>query len=394
MDDKEKTKEQLIEEVGELRRRLDALGAVEEELRSREQEFKALVENFQDIIARIDRDMRFVYVNPQMEVLTGISAADFIGHTLDEVGFTELVCRELKENVRWVFTTRTVAVYEFSFTNRAHYHYQFHAQIIPEFAEDGRVVTVLCIMRDITERNIMQTEIARLDRLNLVGEMAAGIGHEVRNPMTTVRGFLQMLERKPACSQYREYFELMIRELDGANSIISEFLALAKDKSVHKQLSNLNSIIKKLLPMLEADGIMDNKYIETDLQDVPLLMVDQKEISQLILNLALNGLEAMSPGGNLNIRTFCEGGDVLLAIQDEGPGIEQAVMARLGTPFFTTKEKGTGLGLAVCYSIANRHNAAITIDTGRQGTTFFVRFKSAGAVKGEKPWEQSTILSG
>ncbi|MEW5899031.1 MAG: ATP-binding protein, partial [Bacillota bacterium] len=93
-----------------------------------------------------------------------------------------------------------------------------------------------------------------------------------------------------------------------------------------------------------------------------------------------NGLEAMPPGGTLTIKTFQEGEEVVLAVQDEGPGIEPDLLEKIGTPFFTTKDDGTGLGLAVCYSIAARHKAAITVETSPAGTTFFVRFKQNAAV--------------
>jgi signal transduction histidine kinase len=95
---------------------------------------------------------------------------------------------------------------------------------------------------------------------------------------------------------------------------------------------------------------------------------------QMILNLVRNGLEAMPPGGNLVVKTFTDGDEVIMAVQDQGKGIEPGVLEKIGTPFFTTKENGTGLGLAVCYSIAARHNARIEIETDPEGTTFFVRF--------------------
>lgn len=233
---------------------------------------------------------------------------------------------------------------------------------------------VLGIARDISERKELENELARLDRLNLVGEMAAGIGHEVRNPMTTVRGFLQMMARKAADIQQSEYLQLMIEELDRANSIITEFLSLAKNKAVNKHVCNLNEIITTLQPLLRADGLVNNKYVVVELAEIPDLLLDEKEIRQLILNLARNGLEAMLSGGTLTINTWREDNDVILAIHDEGCGIPVEIREKLGTPFFTTKEEGTGLGLAVCYSIVNRHNAVMQFTSNITGTTFFIRF--------------------
>jgi PAS domain S-box-containing protein len=230
------------------------------------------------------------------------------------------------------------------------------------------------IIRDITERKQFEKEMAHLDLLELVGQMAAGIGHEIRNPMTTVRGFLQMLAGKEDSSQYKEFYNLMISELDRANSIITEFLSLAKNKLVELKPYNLNHIVNALFPLITADSMVTDKYIETELGDIPDIALDEKEIRQLILNLVRNGLEAMSPGGKLMIKTFMDGDKVTLAIQDQGEEIKPDVLERLGTPFFSTKDSGTGLGLAVCFSIANRHNATIEVETSSYGTTFFVRF--------------------
>ncbi|OPX87310.1 MAG: Sporulation kinase E [Pelotomaculum sp. PtaB.Bin013] len=240
--------------------------------------------------------------------------------------------------------------------------------------KNGHYKTSIFI-RDITERKQLEKEMARLDRLNLVGEMAAGIGHEIRNPMTTVRGFLQMLEGKQDCSKYKKYFNLMISELDRTNTIITEFLSLAKNKTVELKPQNINHIIQALFPLIEADGMITDKNIEIETSEVPDIALNEKEIRQLILNLVRNGFEAMSPGGKLTIKTFRDGDEVVFAVQDQGGGIKTDILDKIGTPFLTTKDYGTGLGLAVCFSIASRHNATINFETSLCGTTFFVRFK-------------------
>jgi signal transduction histidine kinase len=231
------------------------------------------------------------------------------------------------------------------------------------------------VIGDISERKLVEREMARLERLNLIGEMAAGIAHEIRNPMTTVRGYLQSFQQKPEFSQFNSRFDLMIEELDRTNSIITEFLSLAKNKAIDRSPQNLNTIIETLLPLMESDALIHGKWILVELStDLPVLLLDAQEIRQLILNLVRNGLEAMPPGGQIRIATFTEDSQVILAIQDQGTGIPATVMEKLGTPFLTTKENGTGLGIAICYSIAGRHNAKIEVLTGESGTTFNVRF--------------------
>lgn len=244
------------------------------------------------------------------------------------------------------------------------------------FKEIDGSLLVMVLGFNIDDKKRLEKEMARLDRLNLVGEMAAGIGHEIRNPMTTVRGFLQMLGEKDECARYKDYFELMIEELDRANSIISEFLSMAKNKAVEFKKQDLNHTVGVILPLISADALVTDHNIEVELGDIPLLLLDEKEVRQLILNLVRNGLEAMSPGGTLVIKTFADDDEVVLAVADQGGGIGPEVLEKIGTPFLTTKENGTGLGLAVCYSIAARHKARITVDTGPAGTTFYVWFKT------------------
>jgi len=228
---------------------------------------------------------------------------------------------------------------------------------------------------DITEQKLLEHEMARLDRLNLIGEMAASIGHEIRNPMTSVRGFLQMFEDK--YSEDKEFLNLMIEELDRANAIITEFLSLAKNKMVELMPQDLNSVLKNMLPLIQVTATIQDKSVQLEMESLPDLLLDKKEIRQLILNLVNNGLESMSPGGTITIKTFTEGDNAGLSIQDQGQGIEPDVLDKLGTPFFTTKENGTGLGLAVCYGIAARHSAKINVDTSASGTKFIVRFPLA-----------------
>lgn len=212
--------------------------------------------------------------------------------------------------------------------------------------------------------------------MHLVGEMAAAIGHEVRNPLTTVRGYLQMFQRKNEYAGHCEQFKTMIEELDRANSIISEFLSLAKDKIVELKPYNLNDIISALLPLFQAEAFRTGNEITVDMGTIPEISLDEKEIRQLLLNLVRNGFEAMGYSGRLIIRTYADNDNVVLAVCDSGTGIPPEVLSKLGTPFVTTKEKGTGLGLPVCYRIAEQHGAQIDVETSPQGTTFSISFKN------------------
>jgi len=232
------------------------------------------------------------------------------------------------------------------------------------------------LSKEILECKRAEMEMAKLDRLNLIGEMAASISHEVRNPMTTVKGFLQLIRNKQEPREV-EYFDLMIEELDRANSILSEFLSISNTKSTMLELHNINDIVTSTLPLIQADAQNYDIVLTIELNNVPDLQLDIQEIRQLLLNLVRNGFEAMSKGGQLIIRTYISNREIALVVSDEGNGIEQCVMEKLGTPFFTTKEQGTGLGLAVCYGIVSRHNGRISIETGPEGSTFNVYFKAS-----------------
>ena len=222
----------------------------------------------------------------------------------------------------------------------------------------------------------MAKEMQRLEGLNILGQIAGGLGHEVRNPLTTIRGFLQMLSSKENYQEDIEYFKLMIDELDRANGIITEFLSLGKS-SENDNLSNanLNFILNSLQPLLIADAIKYDKNVILKLQDIPDLLVYEKEIRQLVYNLVRNALEAMQTGGKATIETYVQDSYIILAVKDEGNGIPSDIFKKLGTPFLTTKEEGTGLGLSICYNIAHKHNAKIEVESSLQGTIFYVKFK-------------------
>ncbi len=316
-------------------------------------------------ISTPDEDI-FYDVNAKFEEITGYSRHEIIGRSFsdlniwaDQSNWTEVIGmlndkRNIERAIRTKFGEIRTFLISQTIVNFNNEDYWLYASI------------------DITERKKMQREMARLDRLNLVGEMAASIGHEIRNPMTSVRGFLQMFEYK--YKEDREFLELMIEELDRANAIITEFLSLAKNKMVELLPKNINSIIKNIFPLVQASARIQDKTIEVKFEHAPDLLLDEKEIRQLLINLIHNGLESMSSGGILTISTFIEEDNLLLSIRDQGHGVNPEILDKLGTPFFTTKEQGTGLGLAVCYGIAERHKAKIDVETSSKGTTFLVRF--------------------
>lgn len=231
------------------------------------------------------------------------------------------------------------------------------------------------IFIDLTEKKRCETESSRLSSLDLVGQMAAAIAHEVRNPMATVHSFLQHYSKHIPAAQ-KKIYALMIDQLDQANSNISEYLALAMNNSSQLAYENLALIVDDLRQSIEAYALKARKHIiiEVDNAKENILMLDAREIKQLISNLVRNALEAISPNGVVKVRVYSEGSDVILSVEDNGCGIKQEILDKLGTPFLTTKSSGKGLGLSVCYRIAARHQAEITVHSSTEGTIFMVRF--------------------
>lgn len=237
---------------------------------------------------------------------------------------------------------------------------------------------ILGTMNDITEHKTVYKEMEKMDRLKLIAQMAAGISHEMRNPMTVIKGFLQMLEKKDDFSKYGRYFQIMLEEIDRCNSIITEFISVAKNRNSNMERKNINDILSSLHSLMLADAFKEGKDIILKKGTIPDLVLDEKEISQLILNLVRNGLEAMFSAGTMKVETYMEKEEVVLAVTDQGEGIKEELLDKIGTPFFTTRPDKIGLGLAICHSIAHRHNANIEVKVNPAGTTFYVKFKGKG----------------
>ncbi|OPX86155.1 MAG: Sporulation kinase E [Pelotomaculum sp. PtaB.Bin104] len=349
------------------------LKQVEKKLRLSEERFyKAFYNNpIPMVIVRQGNDQH-IEVNKSYERYFGFNREEIIGRTVLDMG---LFAESEKFKLYRKIVTEQGYVHNFGVIFKTKFNDSRNVLMSAEIIELNNEECRLITLNDITDLKKIENEIARLERMNLIGQMAAGIGHEIRNPMTTVRGFLQIYRKKDSFVEYKDSFDLMIDELDRANSIITEFLSLARNKPVDLKRQNINQILQKLFPLIQADAFDNDKFIELELTETVDLLLDEKEIIQLILNLVRNGLEAMTAGRTLTIRTFLEDNQVVLAVEDQGSGIKPEALDQIGTPFFTTKENGTGLGLSVCYSIVERHNATINIETGSSGTTVFVRFE-------------------
>ncbi len=352
----------------------------DKEVRDQKEWFRVTLASIGDAVITTDTSSVVTFMNPVAEEITGYTQEEAIGKPISYVFriFNEItlapaeipVDRVIKEGFIIGLANHTGLVTKSGETR------SIADSAAPIRSDGGDIIGVVMVFRDITDSKQMEEQMARLDKLNVVGQMAAGIAHEIRNPMTTVHGFLQLLKINSDFSKYEEYFDVMINELDRANSIISGFLSLAKERAIEVGEENLNQIIQSIAPLIQAEAIIDNKLVQLELAEIPDLKLSQNDIRQLILNLVRNALEASGPNKKIVLRTFLEDGHVVFAVEDEGEGIDPHVLEKLGTPFLSTKDNGTGLGLVVCYNVAEKHGASIKVDTGSEGTTFSVWFKA------------------
>lgn len=347
------------------------------ELILKDKDYRLLADNASDIIFRLKLrpNLVFEYISPSITKLTGYSPNDFyqnpnfmfsIIHQSDHP-LLKMSMKAITSEAGHLLTLRLITQ-----TNEIVWIEQ---KSTPLLDPNNICIGIEGIVRDISVRKTMEQDLSRLDRLNAVGQMAASVAHEIRNPMTTVRGYLQFFANKQEFSNYKSQFGLLIEELDRTNLIIKEYLSLSQHKIVDLKSCQLNTIIESLYPLVKADANATNKDISLDLNVIRALYLDDKEIRQLILNLVRNGLEAMTSGGIITISTYEQDGEVILSIKDQGKGIPLNILDNIGKPFLSTKENGTGLGLAICYRIADRHQARINVTSKAGGTTFFIHFK-------------------
>ncbi|TVY00351.1 PAS domain-containing sensor histidine kinase [Paenibacillus cremeus] len=222
------------------------------------------------------------------------------------------------------------------------------------------------VIRDVTEKKKTEEMLRRSDKLSALGQMAAGIAHEIRNPLTSLKGFVQLMKaQKP---DRPEYLDIMLTELDRINFIVSEFMKIAKPQPTDFSFKHVGTIAADIVSLMQSQAILHKTQITLNIKDeLPPILCDENHLKQVLLNVLKNAIEAMPQGGEIVIELSLEpGGQVKISITDQGPGIPEKYLSKLGDPFFTTKESGTGLGLMVCYQIIEAHKGTMHI-TSKQG---------------------------
>jgi len=243
------------------------------------------------------------------------------------------------------------------------------------------VEAVLSIGKDITEKNEQTDQLLqKSEKLVLLGQMAAGIAHEIRNPLTSIRGFVQLFKGD---QDQNVYYDIVLSELDRINGIVGEFLFLSKPTTTAMQKSDIKKLINDVVTLIQTQTIISNIQIGMEYEsNLPYVYVDENQLKQVFLNILKNATEAMPNGGTIELKVNKDKEKgVVIQFTDQGVGIPKERIPTLGEPFYTTKEKGTGLGLMTCYKIIENHHGQLLIESEvNKGTTVQIILPSSSEI--------------
>lgn len=346
-----------------------------EKLKANQANYRLITENMSDMI--------FVYKKTDGEVLfASPSHTRQLGYPIDELQAMkpgELMSLIHPDDVDMVlaacerdWTVESSAMLVYRLRHRDGRWISVESRSKPLLDEAGKVHSIMVVSRDVSE--VMETKelLRQSDKLSAIGQLAAGIAHEIRNPLTSLRGFVQLLQASLADPRY---CEIMLAELDRINFIVSELLVLAKPQSMKFEDKNPALIIQNVISLLESQANMNNILFHVDLDaHLPYISCDENHLKQVFINVCKNAIEALPQGGEI----FVEGERVSptrihIRIRDTGCGIDPSQIPRLGEPFYTTKEKGTGLGLMISHRILEDHGGSLSIESEPgKGTTVHI----------------------
>jgi two-component system, sporulation sensor kinase A len=250
--------------------------------------------------------------------------------------------------------------------------------ISPIYNEQKEMDSFVIVGRNITDRIKNDAALRNLDRLSIIGQLAAGVAHEIRNPLTSLKGFSKLLKRSADKEKQEDYLSIIMEELDRIDMIVNEFMSLAKPQAILFERENIISILDSTIKILNPQALLYNVQIVSDYQiEMVPLLCSPNQLKQVFVNFIKNAIESMPIGGKVHIAVRkVEENRVQITFTDEGVGIGEEMMQYLGTPFYTTKDKGIGLGLTVSNKIIIEHNGTMKIDSQiGKGTTVCVELE-------------------
>jgi PAS domain S-box-containing protein len=357
-----------------------SLGINTMELKNKNEENRAVKEYLESIISQTadaihltDTTGRIIRVNSAFETLYGWKSDEVIGMNIDfvpeefKLEADMLQKEEISDELKPLVLSETVRLRKDGSTVNV------SISESPIYNEVGDVTGFIHISRDMTEHIRMEELLRRSEKLTTVGQLAAGVAHEIRNPLTTLRGFLQMQQKTQSVNQL--HTDIMLSELDRINLIVSEFLILSKPQAVHFQVRDVRFSIGDVLSFLDSEAHLHNIEFKVRFSSCPVLVhCEENQLKQVFINIIKNAMEAMPRGGTIQVSLDGDSDKfAIIQISDEGIGITKENLQKIGEPFYTNKEKGTGLGVMVSQRIIESHKGTmdITSEVGK-GTTVTV----------------------
>ncbi len=323
------------------------------------------------IVAFTDAKGKITSVNDKFCEISKYSREEILGkdHRIINSGFHS---KEFFKNL-WK-TIGSGEVWKGELRNKAKdgSYYWVDTTIVPFLNDHGEPYQYLAIRNDITERKKTEEVLHRQDKLAAVGQLAAGVAHEIRNPLTSMKGYAEFLQLDEKDPERMEFLNIILDEIDRVNGIVEDFMVLAKPKSVELEEKNVVTVIRDVVSLLEFEARKKNVRLLLDCnQEIIQIECDENRLKQVFLNFIKNGIEAMPNGGDLHVKTIIHENNVQISIQDSGVGIPQEKLKKLGEPFYTTKKNGNGLGLMVSFKIIESHNGKVFVESElNKGTTF------------------------
>ncbi|MEW6002102.1 MAG: ATP-binding protein [Nitrospirota bacterium] len=318
-------------------------------------------------VMSFDEEMRITKVNQAAEKILEIKGENIVGRNHSEVLSKPIT--DLLDN------RRVIERGEISYMTPSGRRIWLGLTLSPLNNREGRTIGQILIFTDLTHLKAFESQMELRARLSSLGEISAGIAHELRNPMGVIAGYTKLLSKKVGDS-LKPTVDAISKEIVVMNRIISDFLSFAKPAELNISDVDLKTVIQNCLSAVKADRDDINIYLHID--GLPVIKGDEVLLRQAFTNLIQNAFEAMPGGGKLSIGSSISkssGEDYLeISISDTGHGIAEDMIDKIFLPFFTTKERGTGLGLAIVHKIVVSHGGGILVESGEKGTTFRIRF--------------------
>lgn len=347
--------------------------AAEAALKQAKTQLESFIDNNVDPILIFNKNGKLLKVNEAFETTYGWSREEIIGQ--DHLHL-ELIPEKYTEKVKInLDTLKSGAKFKGIKSKRKTRDGDILDVDISGFPtedEKGELNGWAITLRDVTEAKLAEEVLRNSEKLSVAGQLAAGIAHEIRNPMTAIKGFIQLMNRDKEFSSRLKYFDIILKEISRIELIISELLILAKPQDVRVTQADITSLIEEVAVLLQTQAILNNVTIETEFENnAQLIFCEKNQIKQVCINFIKNAIEAMPKGGLLRIKVS-NVNDKGINIQfiDQGFGIPSNLLKKLGEPFYTTKEKGTGLGFMVSKKIIENHGGSLTVQSEEnKGTT-------------------------